>query len=165
MPAIDDTRSRGLYFEEFVAGRIWTSLERLVAQDDVDRFAALTGDENPVHIDAAFAARTPFRKRIAHGLLIESLVSGLAWQLGIFHGTIVALREVSMRFEAPVAPGDTIRLELEVLDRDAVPGPRRGGVRLATRVQNQGGEVVLDGVWSTIVLRQPPTMRATETPI
>jgi len=159
MSATDDTRSSGLHFEDFLVGQTWTTRERLITQDDVDRFAALTGDENPVHIDAAFAARTPFRKRIAHGLLVESLASGLAWQLGIFRDTIVALREVSMRFEAPVVPGDILRLELEVLDRDATPGPRRGGVRLATRVRNQDGQLVLDGAWSTIVLRQPTAPR------
>lgn len=155
MQAADDPPVLGLYFDDFVVGRTWTSAERHVTQDDVDRFAALTGDENPVHIDAAFAARTPFRKRIAHGLLVESLISGLAWQLGIFRGTIVALREVSMRFEAPVSPGDAIRLELEVLERDPAPGPRRGAVRWATRVRNQAGDLVLDGAWSTIVQRRP----------
>jgi len=157
MSDIDAALGPGLYFEDFFVGRTWTSSERLVGQDDIDQFAALTGDANPVHIDAAFAARTPFRKRIAHGLLVESLISGLAWQLGIFRGTIVALREVTMRFDAPVAPGDSIRLELEVLERDESPGPRRGAVRLATRVRNQGGVVVLDGAWSTIVLRRPST--------
>lgn len=134
-------------------GARWDSGERHVTQADVDTFAALTGDRNPVHVDAAFAARTPFRTRIAHGLLIESLVSGLAWELGVFDGTIVALREVSMRFEAPVLPGDTIRLELEVLEREPSPGPRRGWVRFVTRVRNQRAELVLDGQWLTIVQR------------
>lgn len=144
---------RGLYFEVFEPSRSWTSAERLVAQSDVDAFAALTGDHNPVHVDAEHAARSPFRTRIAHGLLIESLVGGLAWQLGIFEGTIVALRDVSMRFEAPVVPGDGIRLELVVLEREPAPGPRRGWIRLATRVRNQRGELVLDGVWVAIVQR------------
>ena len=155
-----DNDFRGLHFEDFVPGRTWTSAARLVTQDDIDRFAALTGDHNPVHVDAAFAARTPFRTRIAHGLLVESLVSGLAWQLGIFRGTIVALREVSMRFEAPVVPGDAIQLELEVLGQDPAPGPKRGAVRLATRVRNPRGDLVLDGVWSTIIQRQPPPNRS-----
>jgi 3-hydroxybutyryl-CoA dehydratase len=160
MSAVPDQPSTGLHFEEFAVGRSWTSAARLVTQDDIDRFAALTG----VHVDwVVVAARTPFRTRIAHGLLVESLVSGLAWQLGIFRGTIVALREVSMRFEAPVVPGDEIRLELEVLDRDPAPGPRRGAVRLATRVRNSRDELVLDGAWSTILQRQPPSSRLPET--
>lgn len=154
-PTRSGSVGRGLAFDAFAPGARWESGGRHVAQSDVDTFAALTGDRNPVHVDAEFAARTPFRTRIAHGLLIESLVSGLAWELGVFDGTIVALREVSMRFEAPVVPGDTIRLELEVLERDPAPGPRRGWVRFATRVRNQRAELVLDGQWLTIVQRGP----------
>ena len=158
---------RGLTFEAFEPALVWTSSERLVAQSDVDAFAHLTGDRNPIHIDAEFAARTPFRRRIAHGLLVESLISGLAWELGIFDGTIVALREVSMRFEAPVVPGDSIRLELEVLERDPAPGPRRGWVRFATRARNQRAELVLEGQWLTIVQRastRVPEERSEERP-
>lgn len=151
-----DASAPGLAFERFEPGAAWTSAARLVTQADVDAFAALTGDHNPVHVDAAFAARTPFRTRIAHGLLVESLIGGLAWDLGIFRGTIVALREVSMRFEAPVLPGDTIRLELAVLGREPEPGPRRGWVRFATRTRNQRDELVLDGEWLTIVRRGAP---------
>lgn len=145
--------ARGLAFDAFEPGSSWTSAGRLVTQADVDAFAALTGDQNPVHVDAAFAARTPFRTRIAHGLLVESLAAGLAWQLGLFDGTIVALREVAMRFDAPVLPGDTLRLVLAVLERDPSPGPRRGWVRFSTRVLNQRDEQVLDGQWLTIVQR------------
>ncbi len=148
--------ARGLAFEAFEPGLSWTSAGRLVTQADVDAFAALTGDQNPVHVDAAFAARTPFRTRIAHGLLVQSLASGLAWQLGLFDGTIVALREVAMRFDAPVLPGDTLRLVLGVLERDPVPGARRGWVRFSTRVLNQRDEQVLDGQWLTIVQRASP---------
>jgi acyl dehydratase len=151
----DPSARRGLYFEAFEPGAVWTSAERLVTQADIDAFAALTGDHNPVHVDAAFAARTPFRTRIAHGLLVESLLSGLAWQMGLFDGTIVALREVSMRFESPVVPGDTLRLELEVLERDPTPGPRRGWVRWSTRARNQRGDMPLEGQWLTIVTRDP----------
>ncbi len=152
-PPRDGSSGRGLTFEAFEPGAVWTSAERSVSQADIDAFALLSGDRNPIHIDAAFAARTPFRTRIAQGLLVESLISGLAWDLGVFEGTIVALREVSMRFEAPVLPGDSVRLELAVLERDPAPGLRRGWVRFATRGRNQRAELVLDGQWLTIVQR------------
>jgi acyl dehydratase len=144
---------RGLVFEEFEPGRSWTSPARTVTTADIDRFADLTGDRNPVHLDAAHASRTPFRGRIAHGLLVESLASGLAWQMGVFDGTIVALAEVSMRFLQPVAPGDELALELTVVEREAEPGPRRGLVVLRTLVSNQRGTVVLDGTWRALVQR------------
>ncbi|MBL8863400.1 MAG: MaoC family dehydratase N-terminal domain-containing protein [Planctomycetes bacterium] len=154
------TPGSGLTFEAFEPGRAWLSPERLVTQSDIDAFAALTGDTNPVHVDATFAARSLFRMRIAHGLLVESLASGLAWQLGIFERTIVALREVTIRFESPVVPGDSIRLELSVLEREPTPGPRRGTVRLRTCVRNQRGELVLDGEWQALVQRaaRPPAL-------
>src|SRR5438128_1201764 len=88
----------GLWFEDFEPGRIFRSNARTVEQGDVEVFATLTGDRNPVHVDAAFAARTPFRGRIAHGLLVESIASGLAWELGIFRETIVALSKVEIEF-------------------------------------------------------------------
>lgn len=156
-PAAADSEPRGLPFESFEPGSTWTSAARTVTQADIDAFAELTWDRNPIHIDPVFAARTPFRTRIAHGLLVESILSGLAWELGIFRGTIVALREVSMRFDAPVVPTDTLHVELEVLERDPAPGPRRGWVRWATRARNQRGELVLDGQWLTIVSRARPT--------
>ena len=58
-----------------------------------------------------------------------------------------------MRFEAPVRPGDTIRLELSVLTKEPDPGPRRGQVRWRTRVQNQKDETVIDGEWLTLLHR------------
>ncbi len=156
-PADAASQPRGLPFEALEPGSTWTSGTRTVSQADIDVFAELTWDRNPIHIDPLFAARTPFRTRIAHGLLVESILSGLAWELGIFRGTIVALREVSMRFEAPVVASDTLLVELEVLERDPAPGPRRGWVRWATRARNQRGELVLDGQWLTIVSRASRT--------
>ena len=140
-------------FDDLSAGERFVSGTKTVLQSDIAAFADLTGDHNPVHIDEDFARGTLFRGRIAHGLLAQSLASGLAWQMGLFHGTIVALAEMSMRFEGAVRPGDTIRLELSVLAKDPSPGPRRGHVRWRTRVHNQKDELVIDGEWLTLLQR------------
>ncbi|HTF87907.1 MAG TPA: MaoC/PaaZ C-terminal domain-containing protein [Planctomycetota bacterium] len=143
----------GKTFDDLSLGDTFVSPSRTLDQGHVVSFAELSGDSNPVHLDEVFARSTLFRGRIAHGLLIQSIASGLAWQTGVFRGTIVALAEMTMRFEAPVRPGDTIRVELSVLAKDPSPGPRRGHVRWRTRVQNQKDETVIDGEWLTLLHR------------
>jgi acyl dehydratase len=145
---------RGLWFEEFEPGQVYRSGTRPCTQADVEAFAALTGDRNPIHLDAAFAARSPFRGRIAHGLLIEALASGLAWELGIFRETIVALSRIEIEFAAPVRPPESLSLALRVLEREPEPGRKRGWVAFATDVENAAGEVVLRGKWLVVMQRQ-----------
>jgi 3-hydroxybutyryl-CoA dehydratase len=153
----------GRTFDELNVGDTFPSSPKTLTQDDIETFAALSGDNNPVHLDEAFARGTPFRGRIAHGLLIQSVASGLAWRTGVFRGTIVALAGMSMRFESPVRPGDTIRVELSVLSKEPEPGPRRGHVRWRTRVVNQDGVTVIDGEWLTLLARsRPPRTRGEE---
>lgn len=146
---------RGLCFEEFQPGQEFCSPARILTQADVEAFAELSGDRNPIHLDEAFAARSPFRRRIAHGLLVESVASGLAWQTGIFRETIVALSRVEIEFVAPVRPPAELRMRLRVLEREAQPGPRRGWVAFATDVLSAEDELVLRGRWITVVQRAP----------
>lgn len=144
---------RGLWFEDFRAGDVFASAARTVTEADVAAFAGLSGDFNPLHTDEVFAARSPFRSRIAHGLLVESIASGLAAQIGLFDGTIAALAEVAVRFEGPVRAGDTLRVELAVVEVDPQPTRNRGRVRFEKTVWNQRGERVSSGTWETVLLR------------
>jgi acyl dehydratase len=147
--------ARGRTFDDLELGQTFASEGRTVTQADVSAFADISGDFNPLHVDEEFARRTPFRGRIAHGLLVQSIASGLAWQTGIFEGTIAALKEMVIRFQGPVLPGDTVRLELRVAEKDPSPSPRRGWVRFDARVTNQRGDVVIGGEWLTLLLRGP----------
>jgi acyl dehydratase len=153
-PRDDRPPPRGLWFEDFSVGQAFESDGRTVTESDVVAFAGVSGDFTPLHVDAEYAARTPFRQRIAHGLLIQSIASGLARGTGIFEGTLLALSEITMRFVRPVFLGDTIRLRLEVVELDAEPGPKRARVRFSTVVTNQTGETVLEGAWSVVFLRR-----------
>ena len=67
-----------LYFDDVEVGQEWRSLGRTISEADIINFAGLSGDFNPIHIDHEFAKTTPFRRPIAHGLLVLSLSSGLA---------------------------------------------------------------------------------------
>lgn len=147
---------RGLWFDDYLPGQQFDSAARTVTEADVVAFAGLSGDYNPLHVDAEYARRTPFRQRIAHGLLVEAIASGLAHGTGIFDGTISALAEIEIRFQRPVFLGDTVRLRLEVAEVESDPGPKRGRVRFTTIVTKQTGEPVLEGSWSVVFLRRRP---------
>jgi 3-hydroxybutyryl-CoA dehydratase len=144
----------GWSFEEFEVGRVVTAGPRRVEAADVEAFAKLSGDLNPVHVDEAFASRTPFRGRIAHGMLVLSIASGLMWQCGVFEGTVVAVQESHANFVAPVKLGDELGIELRVLETERAPGPRRGWVRVGVRVVNQRAEPVVESEWKIVVARR-----------
>ena len=145
--------ARGLRFDAFAAGDTHTSQGRTVTEADIAAFAGLSGDFNPLHTNEEHAKKTIFRGRVAHGLLVQSIASGLANQTGIFDGTIQALQEMTIRYEAPVRPGDTIHIELTVLELEPNPGRKRGWIRWRSHVVNQDGVTVIDGEWRTLMAR------------
>jgi acyl dehydratase len=145
-----------MYFEEFSPGQKVHTAARTVTEADIVGFAGLSGDFNQIHTDAVYAATTPFGQRVAHGLCVLSIASGLAVQTGIMEGTILAFREIlEWKFSAPVYIGDTIRVQIEVLETKALPRLGGGAVTLVLDVQNQDGRSVQKGKWSALFLSQP----------
>lgn len=145
---------RGRLFDEFQVGEIVRSPARTVTQAEITAFAGLSGDFNPLHIDEEFARSTPFRGRIAHGLLVQSIGSGLANQTGAFDGTVAAVVEMLIRYKAPVYPDDTVHIELLLAEKDPAPSPKRGWLRFESRVFNQRGELISDGHWVMLMHRR-----------
>jgi acyl dehydratase len=88
-----------------VSERAWLSVRRRVTQADFDRFAALSGDDNPIHVDAGFAARTRFGRTLAHGMMLYGFVGEL-WCGALVPGAVE--REVELMFPGPVFAGDEI---------------------------------------------------------
>ena len=105
----------GLTYDELEMGQVFTSGARTITEADVVNFAGLSGDYNPIHVDAEFAKKSPMGQRIAHGLLSLTVASGLANQLGILEGTVIAMMKMEISFTTPVFFGDTIRLKLEII--------------------------------------------------
>ncbi len=106
---------------------------------DIDAFAQATGDVNPVHLDDAYAARTRFGRRIAHGMLAASYVSTL---LGTrFPGPGSIYLSQTLKFTKPVFIDDTLTVTATI----TAYRPERGLVTLETAVSNQRGEIVLRG--------------------
>jgi 3-hydroxybutyryl-CoA dehydratase len=115
------------------------SLSRTVSAADVEAFAGITGDTNPVHLDEAYAATTRFHRRIAHGMLAASYISALLGTRFPGPGTIYVSQ--SLTFLRPVYLGDTLEASATVVKFR----PDKSILTLETAVTNQHGDKVLTG--------------------
>ena len=146
----------GLYFEDFSVGQTLDTQKRTITEEDILTFARLTGDDNRIHTDPEYSKTTMFGRQVAHGLLGLSIASGLAWQTGILDGTVIAFREVSeWKFVKPVFIGDTIYVEMQVIETKALPRIGGGSVRIMLEVKNQNDEVCHRGQWTVLMLSKP----------
>jgi 3-hydroxybutyryl-CoA dehydratase len=138
---------RGLFFEDLSTGQS-VDLTKVVGESDIAAFAAVSGDDNPVHLDADFAATTPFKERIAHGMLTASYISALIGTRLPGPGAIYVSQTLS--FKRPVKIGDevTARVEITALD------PVKGRVTFACSCI-VGGKPVLEGEAVVIAPRRP----------
>jgi len=119
-----------------------------VSGPDITKFAEVSGDNQPLHLDDAHAAKTRFKKRIAHGMLSAAFISAALGTKLAPHATVVYLSQ-SLRFRAPVSPGDTITAKIEVTKVD----PEKRLVTCSTDCVNQSGETVTTG--EALVLLDP----------
>lgn len=152
----------GRYWEDFQLGETFVTMERTVTEADIIAFAELTGDFNPLHMDAGFAAGTRFRRRIAHGMLGVSIAAGLSQSLGLMEGTIVAFLGMEWRFLAPIFIGDTVHAEQTVAALQESSKPGRGLLSFDCRLVNQHGDVVQEGRRTSMLLRRPLDMDGEE---
>ena len=129
--------------EEIQPGQT-ASWKRTVTDDDIRRFAALSGDDNPVHLDEAFAATTRFKGRIAHGMLAASFISTVVGTKLPGYGCIYISQ--NLRFRAPVRIGDTVETTATVAEVDR----EKKRVRMET-VCKVGDTVVVDGEATLLV--------------
>jgi phosphate acetyltransferase len=120
------------------------SLVRIVGRDDIDLFAAVSGDVNPAHLDATFAATDLFGHIVAHGMWTAALVSAVLGTKLPGPGTIYLGQD--LRFLKPVAPGDTITVAVSVKEKR----PEKHIVVLETSCTNQSGKEVLSGTATVI---------------
>ena len=133
----------GYYLEDLTIG-MESSYQKTITETDIDAFAALTGDTNPVHLDSEYAATTPFKARIAHGMLSAGLISTvLGTQLP---GPGCIYLEQQIKFKAPVFIGDTLVATVTVEDINQ----RRGRVSLKTQCFINT-KLVADGTASMMV--------------
>lgn len=146
-------QQRGLTFDQFNLGDVFASQARTVTEADVVNFAGLSGDFNPLHTDEEFGKTTPSGGRIAHGMLVAAMATGMANWTGVFEGTTIALMEQVIQYKGAVKFGDTIHLELKVAEKKETSKPDRGVVIFETRVCNQEGKAVIEGKWALMMKR------------
>jgi acyl dehydratase len=146
---------KGRSWDEFREGETFTTAARTVTESAVDAFAGLSGDFNPLHTDEEWARQTPMKGRIGHGMLVLSVATGLANQLGLFEGTTLALLGMDrIKWTAPVRAGDTIHVELTIRQKKESSKPDRGVLVTDAAVLNQRGETVMTAEWTTLMARR-----------
>ena len=116
------------------------SFSKTVTESDIYLFAGVTGDVNPAHINEAYASKTFFKGRIAHGMLSAGFISAVLGMQLPGPGTIYL--EQHLRFLAPVRPGDTVTAKVEVTELN----PAKNIALLHTICTNQCGTQVVDGL-------------------
>src|SRR6056297_1356394 len=121
-----DNMPRGTICIEDIEMGMTRHLRKTVSDRDIEMFAEVSTDHNPVHLDDAYARDTIFEGRIAHGMLTAGLISAVIGEQLPGHGTVYLGQ--TLKFMAPVRPGDMVHAEVEVMDIDY--GRRR--VTLAT---------------------------------
>ena len=132
------------YFEDFQLGEKIITRCRTITETDIVNFSAISGDWHPLHVDVEYAKKSSFKERIAHGMLILSISTGLFSPEYIFNKwSFVALYGMEkLRFTSPAKIGDTIYVEMEVCSKKEKE-ERFGIVDFKYEVKNQNNKVVV----------------------
>lgn len=145
---------RGRTFEEFAVDEEIVSGTRTVTEADVTDFARLSGDYQPEHMNEEYAGKGPMGERIAHGLLVLSMATGLLNQTGAFEGTSIAILEVAVRFKKAVKFGDTIHATQKIVEKKETSKTDRGVLTTRITVLNQGGQTILEADLAILLYRR-----------
>ncbi len=113
--------------------------KRTITEEDIEKFADVSGDHNPIHLDEIYATKTFFKGRIAHGMLSVSFISTVLAQELPGPGSIYLKQEID--FRKPVRIGDTITARVEIIYKD----DEKERITLRTTCVNQHDELVVDG--------------------
>jgi acyl dehydratase len=158
MTTVDLTDDSPLYFEDIPLNHTFRTSGRTISEADVVAFAGLSADYNPLHVDEHFAAATPLRSRVAHGLLVLSIATGLTTRLPIYARiglSVRGLKTVNCSWPQPTRIGDTLYGELRYTDAQATDENPLGEATLWRNARNQDGAIVLESEWKVLMLRRP----------
>ena len=147
-------QGEGLTFEGHRVGAVYRTRGRTVSETDIVTFVNLGGFIEPLFLDMEYVARESlFKRRAAPGALTFALSEGLIIQTGLIHGTGMAWLGGELKVVAPVLEGDTIRVEVEIVDKRETKKADRGIVTYRHRVLNQRNEVVLEAKIQRMIRR------------
>lgn len=143
------------YFEEFTPGEVFLSTGRTVTEADLTMFSMLSGDWNPIHADAEFAATTRFGQRIVHGSFGIALLTGFMHQMGVFATTAVAMLSLeNWQFRAPILVGQTLKLRMTITETDPGSSARVGRLGRRLEILDQHGAVLQEGSSDLLILKR-----------
>ena len=146
----------GRYFEEFEVGRIDTTMGRTITETDLVNFIGISGMFEELFINREYAEnQSIFRRRLVPGALTYAIQEGLSVQLGLIHQTGLAFLGLELRIPAPTCVGDTIHVEIEVIEKRETRQPDRGVVTFRHTVKNQRDETVMVADIKRMILRRP----------
>ena len=141
------TAAKGVFFEDLSVGQE-ASLSKTVTEADIAAFAEISGDKNPVHLDAQYAAGTMFKERIAHGMLSAAYISAVFGMKLPGPGAIYISQ--TLNFKAPVKIGDTVVTTVKVIE--LVPEKKRARFECVCSVN---GKPVVQGEAVMMVPARP----------
>jgi len=127
----------GYFFEDLVVGQT-ASFAKTITEADIVLFAGVSGDTNPIHLNEEYAAQTMFKGRIAHGMLLASLISTVLGTKMPGPGCVYIAQ--NLKFKAPVKIGDTATAKVELIE--LMPEKKRATFKTTVSV---GTMVVIDG--------------------
>jgi acyl dehydratase len=136
---------------------------RTVTVDDLNSFAHLTGDLNPLHIDAEYAAETQFGQRVVHGPFGIAIVMGMFHELGVFERSALALLDVAWQFRAPIFVGDDLHMTMTIVGRRLTSSGQTGILDRYVRLTNASGSTVQEGSMGLLIrVADPEAARVTD---
>jgi acyl dehydratase len=162
-PTTEELSAMRYWWEDLSVGFKYQTSTRTITEADVVAFASLTADFNRAHVDAEYAARLPYGKRIAHGMLVASFMAGLNTRTVVnqlLEPSLLALMDVQCKFLKPTFINDTIGVDVEVIEARETSKPDRGVVTFRRTAINQHGEATVECIVKMLVQRRSPQARA-----
>lgn len=137
--------AKGLYFDDFLPGGKWNTDKRTITESDLVNFTTAFGFFEPLFMDETYLAEsTTYEGRLVPGAMTFAVAEGLTILSGIIHGTGVAFLGTEMTVLRPVVVGDTLGVDIEVMEKRETKNPERGIVTFLQRVSNQHGLTVME---------------------
>lgn len=158
---IEQVAGSSIYWEDLPVGTRYTTSSRTITEGDVAAFAALTGDFNRFHVDAEYAKASIYGQRIAHGMLVASFMAGLTSRSipnQLMEGALFGVLQNSLKFPKPTFIGDTIRVEIEVVEQRPTSRPDRGLIGFLRKAINQRNEVAAELGATCLLKRRNPAV-------
>jgi 3-hydroxybutyryl-CoA dehydratase len=144
--SLEVTRLEQLFADDLTIGQTFGGEPRAVGDDAFKAFADTTGDDHPIHYDDAYAAKTRFGKRLAHGLLVMSMTAFGATKMShSFEDSMVAFIGQGAKFLKPVFVGDVLTSGFKVVSVERKVGRDIALVQFDVSLVNGDGDVVLEG--------------------